>query len=328
MSLSWIKLHANLPEHPKSDLLEAELLAPRAWTYVVQLWLWASKVRPNGDLSGLPPAIVARRSGWEGDAVAFIDALRKVGFLDGDVLHGWEDEQGAHLRKAERDRDRAKTARAAKRTARNGAPEAESRDGRATVAEPTRDGRGDVAARVAGERRGEESRGERESSASRDALTSSPAATGGKAPSGGSSTSTSGARRRYATRLPHEMDQWQETPEALLAAPDPANPALTLGASLAARYPALDGQRGRPQLVDVVRAKFPSFEAKFFAHGPASAFPALITWVGEGYRQHLFSFEKDGNLDPGLFRLTAPAQAPASGPRSRPVPDDLDEADA
>lgn len=323
MSLSWIKLHANLPEHPKADLLECELRTPRAWTFVVQLWLWAAKVRPSGDLSGLPASIVARRAGWDGDADVFVAALRTVGFLDGDVLHDWDDEQGAHQRKAERDRERQRTAREARRSG-------TAKPSGATpqpVARASRDGR----ASVAGERRGEERREERESAADAtppaapaQAGASSPSSpTGSPKPSGGPPQQ----RRRFGTRLPHEMELWRDTPEALLDAPDPEMPQVSLSARLATMYPALDGRRGRPTVLSVVKAKFPAFETKFFAHGPASAFPALVTWVGEGYRQHLFSFEKDGNVDPESLRQSRDARtgsAPVTA-RARPVDDPDDD---
>lgn len=107
MGLPWIKVYGNLPDHPKSDALAAALKRPRAWTHVVELWLWVSRVQPDGDLSALPDAAVAKRAGWNGDAGAFVAALLSVGFLDPDRrLHGWEDEQGAHARRREADRKR------------------------------------------------------------------------------------------------------------------------------------------------------------------------------------------------------------------------------
>lgn len=108
--LPWIKLFGNLPDHPKSDLLEDILGVERAWTHVVELWLWVSRVRPKGTLEGLSDAVIAKRSGWAHDAETFVRALIEAGWLTEDrELAGWDEHQGAHVRKVERDRQRRKT---------------------------------------------------------------------------------------------------------------------------------------------------------------------------------------------------------------------------
>lgn len=111
MSLPWIRVYNDLPDHHKSDQLAGILGEPRAWTHVLELWLWVSRIRPDGSLSGLSPSVVARRAGWTGDADAFVDALRQCGFLDGDQVHDWDEYQGAHSRKLENDRTRIRQAR-------------------------------------------------------------------------------------------------------------------------------------------------------------------------------------------------------------------------
>lgn len=111
MSLPWIRVYNDLPDHPKSDQLATSLGEARAWTHVLELWLWVSRVRPDGDLSGLSSAVIARRAGWHGDADAFTDALRQCGFLDGDQVHDWDEYQGAHSRKLQSDRTRIRQAR-------------------------------------------------------------------------------------------------------------------------------------------------------------------------------------------------------------------------
>ena len=111
MSLPWIRIYNDLPDHPKSDQLAALLGEARAWTHVVELWLWASRVRPDGSLAGLHPAVIAKRSGWLGDADVFVDAMRQSGFIDGDQLHGWLEYQGAHAKKLEKDRTRIRQLR-------------------------------------------------------------------------------------------------------------------------------------------------------------------------------------------------------------------------
>lgn len=111
MSLPWIRVYNDLPDHHKSDQLAGMLGEPRAWTHVLELWLWVSRIRPDGSLAGLSPSVVARRAGWTGDADVFVDALRQCGFLDGDQVHDWDEYQGAHSRKLENDRTRIRQAR-------------------------------------------------------------------------------------------------------------------------------------------------------------------------------------------------------------------------
>jgi hypothetical protein len=107
VSLPWIKVYGNLPDHPKSDALAAVLGEPRAWTHVLELWLWCSRLRPDGNLADLPPALIAKRAGWSGAAQAFVDGLRSVGFLNEDGrLHDFAQEQAAHADKLQKDRDR------------------------------------------------------------------------------------------------------------------------------------------------------------------------------------------------------------------------------
>ena len=111
MSLPWIRVYNDLPDHPKSDHLAAILQEPRAWTHVIELWLWMSRVRPDGSLAGLHPVVIARRAGWDGDPITFVDAMRQAGFIDGDQIHGWLEYQGAHAKKLEKDRARIRQLR-------------------------------------------------------------------------------------------------------------------------------------------------------------------------------------------------------------------------
>jgi len=104
--LPWIKVYGDLPTHRKSVTLAAILGDPRAWTYVVELWLWVSRHAPEGDLGKMPDAAVAAVSGWRGDAFAFVNALRVAGFLDETRVHGWHEHNGAHFRKQAADKVR------------------------------------------------------------------------------------------------------------------------------------------------------------------------------------------------------------------------------
>lgn len=104
--LPWIKVYGDLPTHRKSVTLAALLNEPRAWTHVVELWLWVSRHAPEGDLGKMPDAAVAHVAGWRGDAGAFVNALRTAGFLDETRIHGWYEHNGAHFRKQAADKAR------------------------------------------------------------------------------------------------------------------------------------------------------------------------------------------------------------------------------
>jgi hypothetical protein len=104
--LPWIKVYGDLPTHRKSVTLAALLGEPRAWTHVVELWLWVSRHAPEGDLGKMPDAAVAAVAGWRGDASAFVNALRVAGFLDDTHVHGWHEHNGAHFRKQAADKAR------------------------------------------------------------------------------------------------------------------------------------------------------------------------------------------------------------------------------
>jgi hypothetical protein len=68
-------------------------------------------VRPDGSLTGLHPVVIARRAGWGGDPITFVDAMRQAGFIDGDQIHAWVEYQGAHAKKLEKDRTRIRQLR-------------------------------------------------------------------------------------------------------------------------------------------------------------------------------------------------------------------------
>jgi len=104
--LPWIKVYGDLPTHRKSVTLAALTGQPRAWTHVVELWLWASRHAPDGDLSKMPPAAIAVVAGWRDDGAAFVKALQDAGFLDGLHLYAWMEHNGAHHRKQAADKVR------------------------------------------------------------------------------------------------------------------------------------------------------------------------------------------------------------------------------
>lgn len=92
----YIRVFVDLPRHPKSLALSEALKKPRAWTFMVELWLWASELRPDGDLSDCTDSTIARAAGFQGAPEAFVRGLRSAGFLDeGKTLVKWTARQAS-----------------------------------------------------------------------------------------------------------------------------------------------------------------------------------------------------------------------------------------
>lgn len=219
VSLPWIKLAVDMPDHPKCDELAAELGDPDAWRLPVALWCFAAKYRPSGDLEGLTAAVIAKRARYAGDPERFIIAMRSVGFLDGFVLHDFAETNGAHAAKLERDRER-------------------SRDRRATVAGPSREEKATSQNRSVGEeRRGEEKREEEITRASYRSAPLPPPEYAGLPPG------------RARTRPEPHGPYGEEMPETLDGVLAHETNGQTLHARLAAKNPVLgwEGCRSEAQ---------------------------------------------------------------------------------
>ena len=113
--LPWIRVDIDLKDTPEADRLDAALGERRTWTYVVELWCWAARHAPTGDLSGIENATVARRAGWAGDAEKFVGGLIASGFLSATgTLKWWAEQQSKRLERAEQDAERKRAERAAR----------------------------------------------------------------------------------------------------------------------------------------------------------------------------------------------------------------------
>lgn len=134
MGLPWIKVYADLPEHPKSLDLADAVGEPLAWAHMVKLWTWCSRYACDGRIQRSRAELAA---GWTGKRGVFVAAAVEVGFLEEDgpdhvVAHDWTETQKGHIDKLERDRLAAAARRSVARL---------SCDGRATVANSSRDNR-------------------------------------------------------------------------------------------------------------------------------------------------------------------------------------------
>jgi hypothetical protein len=114
--MSWIRVDANLRLHPKAMDLAHELGDPRAHTYLVDLWSWASQRCPTGVVvSKSIDAVIEGACGWVGERGRLFKALIGSGWIDvtesGVEIHDWNDHAGAYVLKAQKDAARKRTRR-------------------------------------------------------------------------------------------------------------------------------------------------------------------------------------------------------------------------
>lgn len=115
--MAWIELHQSVWTHRKTLLLSDALgLNPiYAAAHISHLWTWALDNAPNGQLTGLPPRVIAAGAGWTGDPDQFMAAAIASGYLEwsGDtlMLHDWDDYAGRLIDRREQQRERMRAAR-------------------------------------------------------------------------------------------------------------------------------------------------------------------------------------------------------------------------
>ena len=97
--MAWIESHTVLLRHRKLVELATELgLRP---VYVMghlhALWHSALEQQEDGDLSEWSDETIASLASYQGDALKFVAALQRRGWLDGKLLHDWLDYAGKYL---------------------------------------------------------------------------------------------------------------------------------------------------------------------------------------------------------------------------------------
>ena len=120
-------VYTNLLSHPKTGRLvdtlglkspsvEPEVIAAGM---LVSLWTWAAQNAYHGDLSECSDRVIAQACRWKKDAGKLIQALQECGWLDGKVLHDWEEYAELYINMEENrkanDRERARAYRARKK---------------------------------------------------------------------------------------------------------------------------------------------------------------------------------------------------------------------
>ncbi len=103
--LPWFALWSDFPDHPKTIQLCAKLRDPNGGMYVVRLLSYCARLAHDGLV---PADVLEHAAAWRGKPNALLDALAQVGFVEAGPtgtykVHGWEERNGAHVRKRERD---------------------------------------------------------------------------------------------------------------------------------------------------------------------------------------------------------------------------------
>lgn len=143
--MAWIRVEDSLPGHYKVRRLAASLGDAGAVGYLVQLWLWAARYKPTGDLSTCDAEEIAFACGWppERDPAVILNALVICRFLDRTdgrlTVHDWHEYQGAIQVKAEADRERLRRKRAEERARDEASRSSDVAAATGVVARPSRD---------------------------------------------------------------------------------------------------------------------------------------------------------------------------------------------
>lgn len=290
----WFKFYGNMPRHEKSYALANLLGVPRAWTHVAELLCWVSQCVPSASLAKFSPRDIAREAGWTGEADVFLAALVECGWLTPDLqVVGWAEKQDAYERKKANDRARAK-ARYDEAKRLKLATEQPAKDAPQLATSPilARENLRDSAEnRAVEEKRREEKRLEEREVAKPKRH----------------------AHSRGVVGLA-EQEAAPQTPEELTAHLQPS-------------LQALDGQAGRPALLDEVRARWPNFRDKLASHGLEAALAAIGGWIRADTRYERIHkvWVADGNVDVDRelehYRRTRYGPPPAPG--LRPLDDEV-----
>ena len=279
MSFPWIKVFNNLPDHPKSDALASALGSPRAWTHLVELWLWASRVKPDGNLAGVADLIVAKRAGWEGDPVAFVDALTSTGWLTPSrMLNDWEEHQGAVRDKAISDREKAAEKREAKR-----GPSKRKRSPGTGPATPPGTGPGREERRGE-EKREEETRRDSERESARALLTPEVVPPSAEAERARALVVRDNRNERNLSKARSEAIYGRpQSADELLAMVGPEG--VTVGAYLAGKFELFDDVGDHPSIHDRVATLWSAFRGQSWGVSGRDAIRWLATRLSEDHQK-------------------------------------------
>lgn len=117
MGAKWLRLEADIVDHPKTGRLETLLGTPLAGWYVVRALSWLSRFCPTGQVRDIDGASLESSCQWRGESGRLLDSLVKAGWLDvlangGWEWHDWAEHQGKVASKAAKERARKAAYRA------------------------------------------------------------------------------------------------------------------------------------------------------------------------------------------------------------------------
>lgn len=92
--MAWIESHQDLGQHPKTFALAEELKIDVVKAVGVLHLLWHFTLKfawATGDISKYSARVIAQSIYWEKDPLTLIKALQKTGWLDGMIVHDWQE---------------------------------------------------------------------------------------------------------------------------------------------------------------------------------------------------------------------------------------------
>ena len=88
---SDFRISVGFSRHHKTRKLK-RLLGADGVLSLIWLWEYTAAEKPDGDLSKLDGDDIELAADWNGEAGAFVNAIKSVGFLDeGNILHDWQE---------------------------------------------------------------------------------------------------------------------------------------------------------------------------------------------------------------------------------------------
>jgi hypothetical protein len=115
--MAWIESHAEVRDHPKTDLLMELLGLTRRDAVGLLHFVWwrALTYAPTGDLAPFTDGQIARWAEWEANPADLVAGLTMAGWLDtGRQLHDWQEYAGRWIDRREANATRKREARAAR----------------------------------------------------------------------------------------------------------------------------------------------------------------------------------------------------------------------
>ena len=101
----YLELDEGFPKHRKTLRLRSIMRDPKAGWYMVDLWTWACRSCPDGDLTGISAYEIEEAANYQKCDGKLCQAMIDTGVIDAEELgapaklHGWMDHTGGAIRK-------------------------------------------------------------------------------------------------------------------------------------------------------------------------------------------------------------------------------------